>query len=1077
MTEKNETQGGKVTASRGYAVVDLETTGFGHTDRIVEIGVVLLNANLEVEGVWDTLIQPNRDIPNSHVHKVTASQLVHAPVFADVAPYLADLLSGRVLVAHNATFEDRFLTREFEAAGVETNLRHIEWLDTMRLSQRYLGTSNLADSVAAARVENSHAHSALSDARATAELLWVLARSRGAALPRLNSFAARPVQAEKPSTISRHHETSQSSQEQHWLARLAESLPASGAGGSERYRRALAASLVDHALSASEIKQLGDIAFIDGLSIDDINQTHEEFIRQLAVEAWLDGVVTDAERSLLSQLADDLGVSPELVAALLAEPVAGDSSTSFVLSEGDHIAFTGSLDLPREEWERRATMAGLVPGGVTKKTAVVVAANPDSMSGKAARARELMIPIVSEQTFARLVSQLKPLFIGEAPDEDAVMPSEDTTPEGLAGGDIDGRFAWVSQVGVGGDPGALTAETIAALWIEHKAAEPLYRVSPVLSPRYAIDLSRSSSERIAAQWSLRFERMLDATVHDLMDIPGVGAKRLQHLVEAVVLAAIDEDGTADKFDEEPNGFLDTDIYTADDSVEEPLDEIEVVKGWAALAGSPFPGSGERNISALIKACLHELVDVCIHDERSLAIASRRWLGEATLDELGAQFGVTRERIRQLEKQLRNVFDAKSQLSVGTAKLLAERLGPLVRVSAAQEDLPALWLDDPVLERSAEEYFRCMFNAWERDDTWLSTPGFSSTADKVLTENSNDYNVFSPADIAAKLRVDEGDFRAWLAEKPGYIDLPGGAMALARSHQDRAAAVLSVTGEPMTLDEITEVLQMESNVRSMVNQLAVDSRISRVASSTYALAEWGLEDFSTIAQWIGRRVDESKTGSVALSDLIAEAERLRISESSVRAYAASAGFSLSDGVVTRAEDTEEVIEDEPEDSKHLYFRDGAWHLLVTVTSDHLRGSGFPVPRGVAGLYKVGVNDSVAVPSRLGEQYVRVNRLKQSSTSTIKRFLDSLQTTAGERVWLRYGDEFDVLPAPPFDDSLQELELLLSTMGLDPELAATPDKAQEAINVALGLDPGAPRRRSTAIFGHRRQDDLADILREL
>ena len=105
------------------------------------------------------------------------------------------------------------------------------------------------------------------------------------------------------------------------------------------------------------------------------------------------------------------------------------------------------------------------------------------------------------------------------------------------------------------------------------------------------------------------------------------------------------------------------------------------------------------------------------------------------------------------------------------------------------------------------------------------------------------------------------------------------------------------------------------------------------------------------------------------------------------------------------------------------------------------------------------------------------LPRDALTTIKRFLDSLHTTAGERVWLRYGDEFDVLPALPFDDSLQGLGLLLSTMGLDPELAATPDKAQEAINVALGLDPGAPRRRSTAIFGHRRQDDLADILRGL
>lgn len=35
----------------------------------------------------------------------------------------------------------------------------------------------------------------------------------------------------------------------------------------------------------------------------------------------------------------------------------------------------------------------------------------------------------------------------------------------------------------------------------------------------------------------------------------------------------------------------------------------------------------------------------------------------------------------------------------------------------------------------------------------------------------------------------------------------------------------------------------------------------------------------------------------------------------------------------------------------------------------------------------------------------------------------------------------------------------------------------VNAALGLDRNAPRRRSAAIFGHRGQDDLADIIRAL
>ena len=40
----------------GYAVIDLETTGFSTTHRILEVGVVLLRPDLTVERTWETLI-------------------------------------------------------------------------------------------------------------------------------------------------------------------------------------------------------------------------------------------------------------------------------------------------------------------------------------------------------------------------------------------------------------------------------------------------------------------------------------------------------------------------------------------------------------------------------------------------------------------------------------------------------------------------------------------------------------------------------------------------------------------------------------------------------------------------------------------------------------------------------------------------------------------------------------------------------------------------------------------------------------------------------------------------------------
>lgn len=73
----------------GYAVIDLETTGFGGADRIIEVGIAFLSPSLELEGTWETLVQPNRDVSNSFVHKLTPTDLRDAPTWEEVAPEVA----------------------------------------------------------------------------------------------------------------------------------------------------------------------------------------------------------------------------------------------------------------------------------------------------------------------------------------------------------------------------------------------------------------------------------------------------------------------------------------------------------------------------------------------------------------------------------------------------------------------------------------------------------------------------------------------------------------------------------------------------------------------------------------------------------------------------------------------------------------------------------------------------------------------------------------------------------------------------------------------------------------------------
>ncbi|WP_158853027.1 exonuclease domain-containing protein [Saccharothrix deserti] len=156
----------------GYAVVDVETTGFAArgSDRIVEVAVVRLDSAGRVTDEWCTLLNPGRDLGPQHVHRIRAADVWHAPTFAQAAGALASRLAGRVVVAHNLSFDARFLTAEFARMGVDLP---VTGLCTMRLADRYLphrvGRSLRACCEAAGVVLES-AHSALYDARATARL-------------------------------------------------------------------------------------------------------------------------------------------------------------------------------------------------------------------------------------------------------------------------------------------------------------------------------------------------------------------------------------------------------------------------------------------------------------------------------------------------------------------------------------------------------------------------------------------------------------------------------------------------------------------------------------------------------------------------------------------------------------------------------------------------------------------------------------------------------------------------------------------------------------------------------------------
>jgi len=165
--------------AKGFAVIDLETTGFTPpTDKIVEIGVVLMDENFQPTHKIETLVNPMRSMNATRIHKIAAKDVEHSPRFQDISLSLFALLNGRSVVAHNVGFEQRFLVSEFEKASF-VNLKFLQsanFFDTMIAGPKQI--PNLGKSLGiltkAVGISIPAPHEALPDALGTAKLLSLI---------------------------------------------------------------------------------------------------------------------------------------------------------------------------------------------------------------------------------------------------------------------------------------------------------------------------------------------------------------------------------------------------------------------------------------------------------------------------------------------------------------------------------------------------------------------------------------------------------------------------------------------------------------------------------------------------------------------------------------------------------------------------------------------------------------------------------------------------------------------------------------------------------------------------------------
>ncbi len=132
-------------------IFDTETTGFepseGH--HVVEIGALEM-IDFELTGkTFHQYINPQMPMPESayKVHGLDDEFLAGKPVFADIAETFIEFIGDATLVAHNASFDMKFIQAELRGNGFDALDNHV--VDTLLMArQKFPNQKNNLDMLA-----------------------------------------------------------------------------------------------------------------------------------------------------------------------------------------------------------------------------------------------------------------------------------------------------------------------------------------------------------------------------------------------------------------------------------------------------------------------------------------------------------------------------------------------------------------------------------------------------------------------------------------------------------------------------------------------------------------------------------------------------------------------------------------------------------------------------------------------------------------------------------------------------------------------------------------------------------------
>lgn len=494
-----------------------------------------------------------------------------------------------------------------------------------------------------------------------------------------------------------------------------------------------------------------------------------------------------------------------------------------------------------------------------------------------------------------------------------------------------------------------------------------------------------------------------------------------------------------------------------------------VEGW-------FSGVSLPNIADMIAGFIESLED----REKTVLLARASIANPVTLDFVGEQLGVTRERVRQLQNTYRKDFKTYlygEPILSACYEVFLDSVTGFAFVENIKSRIPFLASPLEGTEISVLDFFVHMtadFEAFEGLISAESKTKFSKSIREFLDKISNDeethnfkyfleeFSVQFPRiqadDVEQMLRHNSfvPIFDYWLNNKASGI-------------QDIAVAALKHVGEPRTPEELLELVDIDRSVNSFKNALLVDPRIQRTGVGKFGLVSWGLPAYTSISDAIADYIDEK--GSTHIEQLVNYlTATFEVAPGSVRAYASAYPFETANGYVKRTNIKAKAKK--PVHRVKKVFRDGdAWLIRIPVTDETLRGSGTALPPIFV--------DALGVSNRESKTFTRDSDILNVTfpslnltMSSIKGLCSDVEAGEGDFVFISFhGDNFDFWKVNLEVESTQGKLLEMFGCRNPPNSI---DLLSEVIR-RLSMEPGTSFGEVLEVLEKRKESEILDLIK--